>query len=688
VVNKAQTNRHGFTLTEVSIASSILVIAIAMAMAGLGYTLRSARMSNVQSELDIDVQTAMERIKIDVRLTSQDEMFFYPEGAWSYSAMTFPMARDDDDDGAVDLDAEGHIVWDKTVVYHVWSGQPSQLRMTIFDPRDGTLTQVERQDQLNSVALNGNGSSTHNSENATTMVVFENLFSWSIQPRGSTYDGYAPAVRRDLNVTLGSCVLGSGSQTFEFTVTGTNASSSGFKIGLDSLIVSPSMGPREAEAQLPATAYSNVEPVEVYMSAGSWSGNYHLSCPATAVGDCFTLTMDNDCWEETNFRWTGDTSEDTTVVFDQTLSPYDYVVSLDDIGYCWYAREQTGDSSGVDCSPDEFSDTAVRAVIRGEETAGGGWINHNGGIRTYVLFAAGATAGQNLIINSAYIAECLDPTNASMDAATGTERQLNFFGSWTTEISGGGYDFAYADFSIDKEKNYLVSFKVDGGASKGNARKWREILNPAYEDCYMIAGTNNPDVSAAVWSTRGDVISSNLIVGVYGLYVTYPTNGIYTTRAYDTHMTAPGYTEMDWNADVPSGCGLSMKVRTGSSNDMSDATAWSNVTAITSPGTINPGDYRYVQFQAQLNPNSSGFSTPKLQDVTIKWPGPEQFVDIGGTFTKGPDYGIFELRVDDELLVTGLNIDLEIFKDCLGHLGMTRLTSALTAEVTPRNTGR
>ena len=84
----------------------------------------------------------------------------------------------------------------------------------------------------------------------------------------------------------------------------------------------------------------------------------------------------------------------------------------------------------------------------------------------------------------------------------------------------------------------------------------------------------------------------------------------------------------------------------------------------------------------------SPFSTPRLKDVTINWEGEESLVDVGATITRGPEYGIFELKVDGRTLKTGLNVDLEIFKDVPGYRGSRRITSALTSEVVPRNTGR
>jgi len=683
--------RSGFTIVEITVATVILVVAVSMGLAGFSYFLRGTGMRQAQNDLDIDVQKAMERLNRDIRLSSLEEMYFYPEGAGPYTGISFPMARDDDGDGAVDLDEDGHIIWDKTLVYHVWDTEPNQLRLTTFDPRDNTLSEAERQEQLDSVVENGNGESTHNSDDASTRVVFENLFEWSITPRGSIYDAYAPTLSRHINVNLGSCLVDNGNHTFKFSVIGKHDDSSGYRIGLDTLTVSPCYGQREAEAQLPATEQEGATAVGQYMAGGSWSGNYQLYFPATEVGDYVTLTMENDRWEETNYRAVGESCDNVTVVFDQSGSPYDFVACLDGYGWNWLVTEQTGDLTGG-VVLDAVRNCAVRVLVRGEEMVGGNWIHYNGG-RCWVNFRAGLYWSEKLKILAAYIGECADSETPSMDVVAGTEHKLYFSGSGGVTINGGSSLWCdLLDYAIDKEKSYLVSFLVDQASAMGNAWKWSEVTDPTAQSCFIIRGGASPPTEADLldpeWSARGDVMTTNCIFGVQYLYTTYPTNGTYISQVFDTHLDTPAYSEMDWNEYVPSGGDLTMKVRTGSSNDLSDAEGWTNITAMGSPGSINPGDSRYVQFRADFTPNANGTATPKLEDVTITWSGEEQFIDVGATITRGPDYGIFELTVDGERLISGVKVDLEIFKDVLGYQGTRRITSALSSEVTPRNSGR
>lgn len=124
---------NGFTLVELLISAALLVITLSFGMAGFIYFLRATAEGNVQNELDIDVQTAMERLKYDIRLSSLDEMFYYPADGPPFKSISFPLARDDDGDGAVELDANTNIIWDTTSIYHVWNGSPNELRLTVFD---------------------------------------------------------------------------------------------------------------------------------------------------------------------------------------------------------------------------------------------------------------------------------------------------------------------------------------------------------------------------------------------------------------------------------------------------------------------------------------------------------------------------------------------------------------------------
>jgi type II secretory pathway component PulJ len=311
------TNKSGFTLIEASASVTVLAIALGLAMGGFMFVLKNTTENDVQSELDIDVQLAMERLKKDLRLSSLDEIFYYPAGPGPYTALSFPMARDDDGDDLFELDADGKVIWDLTVVYHIRPTTPNQLVITTFDNRITTLTDTQRQQQLDSVVATGDGTSTFNSGNASSHVIFENLLDWSILPKQGTFDAYSPITKRE-TTSLGFVLLSDGPHTFEFKVAGKNAAATGYKIGIDQLQVSPSHSAREAETQT-VSAQSGATVESKYMENGSWKGNHQLYFPATAAGQTFSLKMKNDRWEETNFGAVGYVAEDTEVKFDETL---------------------------------------------------------------------------------------------------------------------------------------------------------------------------------------------------------------------------------------------------------------------------------------------------------------------------------------------------------------------------------
>ncbi|TAN38163.1 MAG: prepilin-type N-terminal cleavage/methylation domain-containing protein [Verrucomicrobia bacterium] len=685
---KIKPSKAGFTLTEMIISSAILVMVVAAGMAGFAYMLQNERASATQSDLDIDVRTAINRLTSDMRLSAMDRMFFYPAGQGPYWAISFPMATNNGT-GLLSYGTNGLIQWNQTVIYHVWSGQPSQLRKTVFSPRNVNATDAQRQTQLNNVVANGNGSgSTLGSESATTTVIFDNLVQWNLYGQHATFDGYNSTLIRNLNANLGTYVLSGGSHQFKFTVTGKNPASSGYKVGLDSLVMSPCGVEREAEAQLPVTAQSGATATADYVPNGAWSGNYRLLYPATATGQYFTITMENDRWEETNFGGAGSLCDNTVVAFDDTLDPKDFIVRLPGPDYAWKAEVQTMDVfGGGSSSGDTLRNCAVRVLLRGSSMMCGNGITLDGSV-SYVCFWAASNFP--LRIMAAYIAECSDMNNYNVNAAPTNSAQLFFGGSSAScDIPSSGFAWAWASskYQIDHDKSYLISFLVANDAAHSDAHYWTELHNGA-PGCWILPLATAAMTADANWNSYA-YYQTNLLFGVYGVYTTCPTNGTFTSQIVDTHQNAPSYSDVNWSATVPSGASVAMRVRSGNQPDLSDAPVWTNVTAVTSPGSINPGNNRYVQFQAQLRPDSSTWNSPELKNVTIRWAGVASAVNVGGTFSQGPDHGIFELTVDGNPVLKGCNMDLTIYKDVYAPGGGTRrITSTVPTEIYPRNTGK
>lgn len=682
---KTKRSNAGFTLAELMVSLLITVFVVSASVAGYIYVLQGERLNSTQAGLDVDVRTAINRLRHDLRLSAIDKILFYPAGPGPYSAVSFPMTTPPAG-GLVNHGTNGLIQWDKTVVYHVWSGQPNQLRITTFSPRNNSLTDAQRQAQLNSVVTTGDGSQTYDSGTASTRVLFDNLVQWSIYPQLAIFDGYSSNTERAVNYALGSIALSPGSHLFKFTCIGKNALSSGYAMGLDTLVMSPNGLEREAESQTVAAGSAT----PTYMANGGWSGNYRLLNSSSATGQYFTLSMENDRWEETNFRGSGSAPVGTAVTFDTSLNPNDFIVSLEGPGFTWQASDQTKDSSGSSTASGDLRGCAVRVLLRGRDMPFGNNIQMNGSMN-YVCFMASANASLN--ISKAYISECSQTDTYSVDAAPTNSVQLFFNGSSDScSIPAGNTIWAWAStpYQIDKAKSYLVSFLVSRPASRSDAYYWQEA-NTGAPGAWILPSSLNPDAgmtSAANWSSLNPV-QTNLLFGVYGMYTTCPTNGTFTSQVVDTHQTSPTYSDISWNASKPFGTYVGLRVRTGNQPDLSDATDWTNVTALTSSGSISPGSGRYVQFQATLRPDSGTWNTPKLKDVTIRWAGVQQVVDVGGTFSKGPDHGIWQLTVDGNPLVKGCNMDLTIYKDVPVINGSTRrITSTVSMEIYPRNSGK
>jgi hypothetical protein len=236
----------------------------------------------------------------------------------------------------------------------------------------------------------------------------------------------------------------------------------------------------------------------------------------------------------------------------------------------------------------------------------------------------------------------------------------------------------WIDFEINKTNNYLVVYNIRNEADK----------------CYPVALENTrvpltaPGYAGADCMVNG--VRTNYLFGLTSITASYPAMGTYTSQIFDTHLSKPKYGDISWNADLPAGTAIALKVRAGNQPDLSDAADWSMVPAsAVNPRAISTSYSRYVQFQALLVSDSTTHTlTPKLKDVTIDWGGEKQLVNVGGIFTKGPGYGMFEVSVDGNPLRSALIVDLEIYKDVLVmNKTSRRITSSLEADLTPRNSG-
>ncbi|MEI6892560.1 MAG: type II secretion system protein [Pontiella sp.] len=672
-MNPKNINKNAFTLIEAITAITLFTMAMALAMSGFIFLLKNTNQENAQNELDIDVQQTMERLKHDIRLSSLDEIFYYADVEGKLQALSFPLGQDADNNGVLDKDTNGNILWGSQIIYHIKPTSPTELTRTIFSPRNIDLTDSQRQEQLEDVVATGNGNSTYNSEHVTSTMLFKNLLQWDILPTAGRYDAFAD-IADDTNIreeaTLGYILISPGSHEFTFKVVDKNALSNGRAIGIDQLFISPSYGAREAERQT-VTDYNGATPAPTYMPTGSWKGRYQLYFPAQNDGDSFTLTMNNDRWEESNFSIDFQ-AEDTEIIWDPTLS--EYVVQLVGMEKTWDVVDQSGDSSGSETTHLTGMAT-VDILIRGKDQDPNltinnpNWITYSG-MRCKLTFRASPTSP--LTLSDVRIGEGTSALQFSSGSTAVT------FPTYTT-TNNGSLQSDWIDLEIDKKKNYLVQFTATI-ASGNSLQKWTDN----YTDTRSEAQFSN----IANLTTNSSTTNIDYIPSLESIFSSYPTNGIYTSRVFDTRLDNPTYEYLTKESIEPTGTSISIKVKAGDTRDLSSV-AWSSGTLEHSFDIFSQKG-RYIQFQAVLNPDSTTATiTPQLRNVTIEWTGEERLVNIGGIFTKGNDYGTFEVEVDGNPLRSALMVELEIYKkNVRGMNGEYRtITSALKVDLTPRNTG-
>lgn len=707
-------SRRGFTIIEVVVAAVIAAIAIAASSAAFIFIFRTETQAMHQADLDIGVRRAIRDMKKNMRLTSLNEMLYYPTDGSDLQAVSFPVPAVTND--AAVIDENGAVVWGSTVIYHGWpADNPQEFRETTFSPRDPN--HADRQGQLASVVLNGDATGLANASNATTRTIFRNLVNWQIHPISSIYEAYNPVQRRDADVYLGSVILTPGAHDLSFTAVGKadgNVTEQ-LTLGIDKLALTPSYAPFEAETGVDTVEiYTGTAPCIVEPSAKIYSGHHVMEYTGTTLGDTFTLPFYNDQWQEANFA-------PLSGAFDQLMTEYrttgadqiyfaslacpatsDYVVRLRGMTDTWRVGIQTGDATGSSVTNDALEGIAARVLLKGELLLQG--INIlKPGRRCRVLFAAAGTSPASLSIIEAFIAESEHHGILNPNITSATKRALMFtregVSTASVSIPAGTTQWSdYVDVAIDPDKTYVVGFLLGKSASEsvGAAKIWgTEALNPL-PSMYLIPATNAPtstDLLQADWRVRPDVVSTQVVYAVEQVDVTFATEGSFVSAPIDTGMATPAYQGVRVNATVPTGTALECRVRAGSDPAMSDALDWTNAPVVTAwAGNFDHpliAAKRYVQFRTAFTSDAAtGMLSPLLHDVTLRWLGPERIVDVGGAFVQAPNGGRFEVRVDDIPLKAGVVVELEVYKDVLGmnKQGKSRLTSVLIAEVAPRNT--
>jgi prepilin-type N-terminal cleavage/methylation domain-containing protein len=338
--------KAGFTLTEVMVASTISVLVIAGVTAAFIEGLKIWQQEEIKNELNFNLETAMERIRTDLRLSSVGIglMSFYPATAAQYTAISLPLALDTDGDGFLQRDESNKIVWSETVIYHVRPGSPDKLLRTVYSPRDVSATPDQLYQQLASAVAASDSAGLEDAalpgESCSSKVVFENLVTLSFRPPDNKFDCYGPtAMEKAPTHNFGSIVLGPGPHEIELTVTNKNPLSSGYFVPVDKVQLSASASELDAELFYPINRHPAAPWYQSSISAGalgigcfeadsSWSGQAGVIFAASAPGQRLTFSVTNDGWCDNNFKYPEIASNCEVVVGDTNYFPADVDVQM------------------------------------------------------------------------------------------------------------------------------------------------------------------------------------------------------------------------------------------------------------------------------------------------------------------------------------------------------------------------
>jgi hypothetical protein len=575
-------------------------------------------------------------------------MSFYPADTDTYTAVSMPVGETDEN-GLYSLDADGNIAWDKTVIYHIYTDDDgnSTLRRTVFDPRDNTLDQTQRYAQLESTVTSGEGGAG----SVTDTDFLENLENFEIQPLSAFIDFYEDSDTpvRHGKVVFGVVPLDAGDHTIRFEMAGKNDSSSGYAIGIDSIMIEPSGSKREVEYY-----NSSFAPVgSLVVSGGSvnrvyeplWDNSNYLEFDATAIEDYIEITDYYDLCRESGFENASKSNarsygEEVRILLDVPEEEQPQNVK-------WYASEQTGDSvqAGNDgyVNPDDPTSVpaeavVVRTLISNPYLSIDPDVADNQVDLIRVKFKSSSSGV--LRIERAYITRKDKNGSNSYDGLINEDpsgktieeyhmHQQLFFTDTADDFDGDGDTGnivtgaiipadseawsewtafpVIAEDSDGDSVDYFISFCILD-TSEAACKYWSGATE---DNSYGIQGAYStfsnaegvPDWTGSSFSAVIDPDPSSDYIFAVSEIDTWRKTGSVESEIYDTEIDNPAYNQVKWSESSPSGTEVLMKVRSSDDEDMTGASAWSSI----SGSTANPGDVssvgtgRYFQFLAELS---------------------------------------------------------------------------------------
>ncbi|MFO7937857.1 MAG: type II secretion system protein [Kiritimatiellia bacterium] len=296
--------RKGFTLLETVIATSLTAMIMVAAVGSWILFLHKSNKANQQAFLDMDARRVVEQFRHEVRNAARETIMFYPDNQEPYLALGFALARDTDNDGLMDMDAQGsNILWRETVVYHVWNNsKPPEMRRTVFYSRNNDASRSTYYNQLKTVAETGSGDAAClTGESSDTQTMFSNLFTGNLWHAEASFDGYDANENTREKVTFGTVSLKPGAHQLKLEITGKNPFSSGRTLRIDQLGLGVCGWLHEAEScELAGTAATSL-----FVGPNNAGAAYSVYAPTSSDGDTLLVTLYNDAIEEAEFIGSG-----------------------------------------------------------------------------------------------------------------------------------------------------------------------------------------------------------------------------------------------------------------------------------------------------------------------------------------------------------------------------------------------
>ncbi len=686
-----------FTLTELMASSAITVLLLASILPIAISLIKASYVTGVKMDLREQVNTARGWLMNDLRRTAKDVILTYPtDGIGNLTAVSLlTYERTSNTEVPIDISVTpAKIKWNREIIYLIkqMPDGTCELRRSTFSYDYQNTTAATRQARLSNIVANGTPSAS--SALLGTRAIMKGITNYSFTLGNNILiDGYSAVVTKK-TVTIGTAIFSPSQNphTVSFLTRGKNSASSGYRIGVDSLIISQAGLPLEAESAAVASASPSVTCSSPSSGVG-WSNHQILEFPATGAGSQFTLSFGYETWEDSNFNIGSFTMHnargnllDSGGVLDQVLqmggTP---VASASDPFYGYSISWQAVPVSGGNST--NIQNSTVRTLVPGGSLL-------YCGRQAKIKFSGPPSIFEHshpLAITSAYI---MPRSGTSGFVGTGTPVQLFFGGSAGVTLNHGVSVccdvVAPAGWGFDESLDYLVSFAVADNADLSYG-PWYS-LNTSSDSLAMtslLAGSSYVNQTSWPSSGTGQYYDS---VGVSAVGVSYPDGtaipSTYTSQIIDTKKLTSSYGNAKGRWATASSAGsVTLQARSGATADLSDLggaeNGWSSPCSV-SGGSIGLGSGRYIQLRVNLFCTSPYLTTPVVKNVKLTWDGEaNRMSQVSAEIACGPNRGVFEAQIDGLSTANPL-IMLMNFTTARTFMGKT-YTDSFAVNIKPQN---